>query len=339
MNNKKSGFTLVELAIVLGIIGLILGVVMASINASKNKALDAETKKTLSELALKAEGTEIAPGVMDYQSAFNSINSSSVLSELAAKRQVNSGEYETYIVTNEYALVFPLKKGGYYCVDSKSHATGREVTGLFETSTPKSCDTATRIAGGGGGGGGGGTTPPTLSMPSVSEYCGDSSYCTRVYSETELSSPLAQGGGLINKLENLLSQAIGSEEEPPVDGGGGSTVGISIGIDPDNKGNLISDYLASSVAAVDANGNDLTGSIDIQPTDATALGAIASGSDYDFSHTSSAFPSGGGGQFTGCNDPYAFTYSVTDGNGNTTTATHEYMTCTDVTFVNFDPLR
>ncbi len=342
MNNNnnpssKSGFTLVELIIVLGIIAVIIGVVIASVTASKNKALDAETRKTLSELGLKAEGQEIAPGVLDYQSAFTAINASSVLSQLAAKRQVTSGEYQLYVAANEYAIVFPLKKGGYYCIDSLGRAMGREVTALLPTSGPKNCSTAL-AGGGGGGGGGGGTTPPTLNLPSSDSYCGDSSYCTRVYSEIGLTSPISQGNGLINIIRNLVAQAVG-DDGTPADGGGDNSIGISVAIDPDGKGNLLSDYLSRNITAIDGNGNDMTDSIQTQGTEAAAIRSVSGGPNYDFSHYGSAFPHRGGGQFTDCSDPYAFVYSVTDESGNTTTETHEYMTCKDVTFVNFDPLR
>jgi type II secretory pathway pseudopilin PulG len=172
MNNRKrvlgfSGFSLVEVLVVIGIIVLLLGVITVSVRASKANAADAETKKTLSEIALKAEEQDIAPGVIDYSTAFTAIDAPSAIVDLASKLKLTEGDYQYVSEHDSYAIVFPLKKGDYYCVDSKSHATGKVVTGLFAETGPKNCDTATRVVvrpdgwdtdfwGGGDNGGGGG---------------------------------------------------------------------------------------------------------------------------------------------------------------------------------------
>jgi Tfp pilus assembly protein PilE len=177
MNNRKralasSGFSLVEVLVVIGIIVLLLVVVIVSVRVSKANAADAETKKTLSEIALKAEEQDIAPGVIDYTTAFTAIDASSTIMDLASKLKLTEGDYQYTSEQDSYAIVFPLKKGDYYCVDSKNHATGKVVDGLFAETGPKNCDTATRIVtrplgwedgdfwgGGGGGGGGSGQSP------------------------------------------------------------------------------------------------------------------------------------------------------------------------------------
>lgn len=154
---KQKGFTLTEVLVVVGIIVLLLSVVLVSIRASKNKAADAEIKKTIAEIAVKAESKEIAPGVMDYQSAFTSTGVTSALTQLAAKNAVNQGaglgSFDYSVSATSYAILFPLKKGGYYCVDSYGNATAKEVTGQFQTTGAKTCATATR------------TTPPTNNVP------------------------------------------------------------------------------------------------------------------------------------------------------------------------------
>ncbi len=149
--SAQAGFTLVEIGVVVALFALILGVVLASVSSSRKKAVDAETKKTLSEMALQMEAKEIAPGVIDYAAAFEAINGSSVLAELAAKYNIGSGEYEYQVLAKSYAIVFPLKQGGYYCIDSAGRATGREVIGLFYIDPNgldyvKDCNAATRTA-------------------------------------------------------------------------------------------------------------------------------------------------------------------------------------------------
>lgn len=146
---KNKGFTLVELLISLGIIILLLAIVLASIKKSKEKAVDAEVKKTVSEIALRAEGQDIAPGVVDYQSAFSSINAPVTLAQIAAKQGISQGtslgSYDYSFGTTDYAILFPLKKGGYYCIDSYGNATGKDVVGQFQTTGAKTCATATRV--------------------------------------------------------------------------------------------------------------------------------------------------------------------------------------------------
>lgn len=176
MNTRKkralfSGFSLIEVLVVIGIIVLLLGVVIVSVRASKANAADVETKKTLSEIALKAEEQDIAPGVIDYTTSFVAIDAPEAIVELATKLQLTTSDYEYISEQDSYAIVFPLKKGDYYCVDSKNHATGKVVIGLFAETGPKNCDTATRVVtrplgwdddfwgGGGGGGGGSGQSP------------------------------------------------------------------------------------------------------------------------------------------------------------------------------------
>lgn len=154
---KQKGFTLVELVITIGIIAILLTIILASIKSSKNKAADAETKKVVAEIALKAEGQEIAPGVVNYQAAFTAVGATTALTQLATKYSVPSGAalgaYDYSVTATDYAILFPLKKGGYYCVDSYGRASAKEVTGQFQTTGAKTCATATR------------TTPATNNMP------------------------------------------------------------------------------------------------------------------------------------------------------------------------------
>lgn len=151
--NKNSklinGFTIIEIVIVIGIMAIIFGIVLASISASKNKSTDLEIKKVLSEFALKMESQEIAPGVVDYTASYKAIGGASTFKELVSKYNFLDGNYDIQVLPKSYAFVFKLKKGGYYCIDSASRATGREVAGLFQENPrnpdyPKDCNSATR---------------------------------------------------------------------------------------------------------------------------------------------------------------------------------------------------
>lgn len=149
MNTKQkkglgtSGFTIMELLVVIAIIALIVGVVLASIKSSKDKASDVEVKKALSEITVKAEGKEIAPGVVNYQAAFTAVDAPNVIGALATKLGIASDQYDYSVTADGYAIVFPLKSGKYYCVDSTP--TTMEVTGLLNTTGSKTCSNATRV--------------------------------------------------------------------------------------------------------------------------------------------------------------------------------------------------
>lgn len=165
-NNK--GFTLTEILIVVGIIVLLSGIVVASIQRSRQKSADLEVKNQLAGVQVEVQQFELAPGVTDYAAAFSAKGVSNKLAALAEKLGVVGGEYEYATTPTEYAIIFPLKtEDSFYCVDSKG--ASREVVGLLNTTGPRSCDNATRIvvAVGGGGtegednGGGGGTSGST----------------------------------------------------------------------------------------------------------------------------------------------------------------------------------
>lgn len=182
-NRFSKGFTLVEILVIVAIIALIAGITIAAVRSSKNKAIDADTRKIISELALKVEAEEIAPGVVDYSKAFTATDASAVVNGLGEKLGLTDEDYQISYTPTEYAIVFPLKKGGYYCVDSLGHATGKEVVGLFADTGPQNCDTATRVVirpdgwgddgdggNGGGGGGGGGNQAPVIVFPGVDGF-------------------------------------------------------------------------------------------------------------------------------------------------------------------------
>ncbi len=171
--HSAKGFTLIEILVVIAIIVLISGVTLASVKASKDKAADVDTRKVVSEIALKAEAQEIAPGVIDYSKAFTAIAAPATITELATKLKLSPADYQYVSTPSSYAIVFPLKKGGYYCIDSVGHATGKEVTGLLADTGPQDCGNATRsvprpdgwdTGGGGGGGGGGGNNSPVITF-------------------------------------------------------------------------------------------------------------------------------------------------------------------------------
>lgn len=136
---------MVEVLVVIAIIALIIGVTIAAVQSSKNKALDADTRKSISEVAFKAEAEEISPGVIDYNAAFTASGALNAITNLATRLKITNSDYQYSSTSTSYVIAFPLKKGGYYCVDSVSHAAGSDVVGLIESTGPQDCSNATRI--------------------------------------------------------------------------------------------------------------------------------------------------------------------------------------------------
>lgn len=55
LKTKNSGFTLIELLVVIGIIGILSSVILAQLNTSRNKGVDASIKSTLNNAAGQAQ--------------------------------------------------------------------------------------------------------------------------------------------------------------------------------------------------------------------------------------------------------------------------------------------
>ena len=143
---KNDGFTVIELLIVLGVIALLLAVVIASLTSAKDKAADAQVKHVLSDITVKVEEHEIAPGAIDYERAFTITQTEDVVKGLALELRVPDGMYDYIVTGNEYVIVFPLRSGKYWCVDSR-RAIGEVGGRLIDDG--RSCADATRTTSGG----------------------------------------------------------------------------------------------------------------------------------------------------------------------------------------------
>jgi prepilin-type N-terminal cleavage/methylation domain-containing protein len=126
LNSKSKGFTMIELLVVIGIIGILAVIIMTSVSGSKNKSNDAKVKQQMANLKRTAEiYGSINNG--NYGSATGNCTTATGLfvdTVSDVSRFVTVANYPSgttlacYSSSTAWAASALLSSGQYWCVDS-----------------------------------------------------------------------------------------------------------------------------------------------------------------------------------------------------------------------------
>lgn len=122
--SKKKGFTLIELLVVIAIIGLLSGIVLASLASARNKGNDAKVKAQLSSIRSAAEiyysnnNGYGAPTNSCSAGMFTDTTSGLARLSVSANYPVAANTIVCNSTATQYAVSDNLLSGGYWCVDS-----------------------------------------------------------------------------------------------------------------------------------------------------------------------------------------------------------------------------
>lgn len=155
-SNKKSGFTLIEMLVVVSIIAILTGIILANLSASRNKGNDAAVKTNMATIQTQAEvyfdqhfdsysaitnnNVIIScknPNTLFYDSTITgaitqiTANAASAPTCLVGVKDANNN------IPSSWAMSAPMKSGHTWCVDSGGFA-GQDKTAT-QTGNSVSC--------------------------------------------------------------------------------------------------------------------------------------------------------------------------------------------------------
>jgi len=142
LSSKTRGFTLIELLVVIAIIGLLSGVVLASLNTARTKGADASIKSNLKTVQTQAElyyddaqkyNSDGATGLASaacINTASTVLADATVWKAIQAAQETNGGTLANVTrcavasTGNSYAAAIALRSvTGWFCVDSNGAST------------------------------------------------------------------------------------------------------------------------------------------------------------------------------------------------------------------------
>lgn len=163
MHRKRSGFTVLELLVVVGLIALLAAIVLAAVTSARNKSKDRAIQSNMLTIRTQANLYFDTGGNGAYGSAMNpatQLNSTTCVNAAtmfgkeptiaaaiaALTSYVTIDRIACWSTGTTFAVAATLTNQDYFCIDSNSAGkvnTGRG--GLFDT-TPGGTDTTAAIA-------------------------------------------------------------------------------------------------------------------------------------------------------------------------------------------------
>lgn len=141
-DKSLTGFTLVEVTVVLAIISLLIVIVIVSTGESKNRSRDAAIQSALMQVRNAAElfynENKSYDGVCDP--ADNTLSNSNDFSRIESYISQQGGVNACQDDERAYAVISSLNLGNCWCVDSEGNSKKVELTGS-ETCTNKLTET------------------------------------------------------------------------------------------------------------------------------------------------------------------------------------------------------